>query len=239
MKLTFRTIKGTTFNLDAEPSTSVGDLKAAVETAQGASTMPKDQIKLVYKGKVLEDNSKAISEYNVDESGFLVVFVQKKTEPKPAAAAGGASSSQPAAAAEVGLCAHRNLLLVIINKFRPDLKTKQQLILQAVTVTSQVAVQPMVYNSPWVAGAICEFLHMTQDTHSQAYLLPSCVMHVSRPTHPPPCKWTRLQPLLQQRAPQHQLQQRRHQQPRQQRSQTTRTLQLLATCCQAQHWSRQ
>jgi len=108
MKLTFRTIKGSTFNLDAEPSTSVGDLKAAVETAQGAS-MPRDQIKLVYKGKVLEDNSKAISEYNVDESGFLVVFVQKKTEPK-AATAGGASSSQPAAAApEVGLCAQQLL----------------------------------------------------------------------------------------------------------------------------------
>lgn len=103
MKLTFRTIKGTTFNLEAEPTTTVDALKAAVEAAQG-SGMPKDLIKLVYKGKVLEDNSKPISEYNVDETGFLVVFVQKKTEPKPAAAAGGASSSQPApaAAAEVG-----------------------------------------------------------------------------------------------------------------------------------------
>jgi UV excision repair protein RAD23 len=100
MKLTFRTIKGTTFNLDAEPETSVGDLKASLEAAQGPS-MPKDSVKLVYKGKVLEDNSKPISEYGVDESGFLVVFVQKKTEAKPAAAApaaGGASSSQPAAA---------------------------------------------------------------------------------------------------------------------------------------------
>lgn len=103
MKLTFRTIKGTSFNLDAEPTTSVGDLKAALEVSQGA-TMPKDLVKLVYKGKVLEDNSKPISEYNVDESGFLVVFVQKKTEAKPAAAsAGGASSSQPAAA-EVRPC---------------------------------------------------------------------------------------------------------------------------------------
>lgn len=98
MKLTFRTIKGTTFNLDAEPTTTVGDLKAALEAAQGP-TMPKDLVKLVYKGKVLDDNSKAISEYSVDESGFLVVFVQKETKAKPeAASAGGASSSQPAAA---------------------------------------------------------------------------------------------------------------------------------------------
>jgi UV excision repair protein RAD23 len=100
MKLTFRTIKGTTFNLDAEPTTSVGDLKAALEAAQGPS-MPKDLVKLVYKGKVLEDNSKAISEYSVDESGFLVVFVQKAPAAKPAAATGNTSSAPPAAA-EVG-----------------------------------------------------------------------------------------------------------------------------------------
>lgn len=101
MKLTFRTIKGTTFNLDAEPTTSVGDLKAALEAAQGPS-MPKDLVKLVYKGKVLEDNSKAISEYSVDESGFLVVFVQKAPAAKPAAATGNTSSAPPAAA-EVGV----------------------------------------------------------------------------------------------------------------------------------------
>lgn len=95
MKLTFRTIKGTTFNLDAEPTTTVGDLKASLEASQ--PSMPKEQLKLVYKGKVLEDNSKAISEYNVDESGFLVVFVQKAPAAKPAAAAGN-TSSQPAAA---------------------------------------------------------------------------------------------------------------------------------------------
>lgn len=97
MKLTFRTIKGTTFNLEAEPSTTVGDLKSALEASPDAPMpLPKDMVKLVYKGKVLEDDSKAISEYSVDETGFLVVFVQKKAELKPAAAA------PPPAAAEVG-----------------------------------------------------------------------------------------------------------------------------------------
>lgn len=103
MKLTFRTIKGSTFNVEAEPTTTVGELKAAVEASQGAA-MPKDKLKLVYKGKILEDVAKAISEYSVDESGFLVVFVQK-AEAKPgsaAAGAGGASTSaQPAAAEQV------------------------------------------------------------------------------------------------------------------------------------------
>lgn len=100
MKLTFRTIKGTTFNVDAEPTTTVGELKAAVEGSQG-SNFPKDCMKLVYKGKVLDSEEKAISEYGVDETGFLVVFIQKKAEPKPApaAAAGGASASTAAAPA--------------------------------------------------------------------------------------------------------------------------------------------
>jgi UV excision repair protein RAD23 len=116
MKLTFRTISGSSFSLDAELTTSVGDLKAAVEASQGPP-MLKDSMKLVYKGKVLEDNSKAISEYNVDESGFLVVFVQKKPEAKPAAAAaGGASSSQPAAV-EVRPC-NRSPLSCFSSTFR-------------------------------------------------------------------------------------------------------------------------
>jgi UV excision repair protein RAD23 len=112
MKLTFRTIKGSTFNVEAEPSTTVGALKAAVEASQGAASFPGDSLKLVYKGKILDDDAKAISEYSVDETGFLVVFVQKKAEPKaapaPAAAAGGAGSSAAAAAAppaaEVRVC---------------------------------------------------------------------------------------------------------------------------------------
>jgi hypothetical protein len=92
MKLTFRTITGQTFNLDAEPTTLVGDLKADVEKTKGEA-FPKTGMKLVYKGKVLEDEAKPISEYGVDETGFLVVFIAKKTEAKAPAAA--ASSAAP------------------------------------------------------------------------------------------------------------------------------------------------
>eukprot|EP00879_Flechtneria_rotunda_P024146 GHRR01025592.1.p1 GENE.GHRR01025592.1~~GHRR01025592.1.p1 ORF type:complete len:113 (+),score=30.57 GHRR01025592.1:244-582(+) len=101
MKLTLRTIKGSTFNLDAEPATTVGELKSAVEGSQGFQ-FPKDSLKLVYKGKILDDDAKAVSEYGVDESGFLVVFVQKKAEPKAAPASAPAAAS-PIPAAEVGL----------------------------------------------------------------------------------------------------------------------------------------
>jgi UV excision repair protein RAD23 len=98
MKLTFRTITGKTFNVDAEPTTLVADLKASVEESQG-SAFPKTDLKLVYKGKILEDGAKPISDYGVDESGFLVVFVakpkpeSKQAEAKPA----GEPSSAPVA----------------------------------------------------------------------------------------------------------------------------------------------
>jgi len=42
---------------------------------QGAA-FPKDQMKLVYKGKVLEDDAKPVTDYDVSEAGFLVVFIQ-------------------------------------------------------------------------------------------------------------------------------------------------------------------
>ena len=94
MKLTFRTINGQQFNVEAADAAKVGELKGMVQEVKGAD-FPKDQMKLVYKGKVLDDDAKAISEYGVNESGFLVVFIQKKAEAKPAPAAPAA----PAAAA--------------------------------------------------------------------------------------------------------------------------------------------
>ncbi len=51
MKLTFRTINGKNFNVEAEGTTLVSKLKADVEESQGAA-FPKDAMKLVYKGKV-------------------------------------------------------------------------------------------------------------------------------------------------------------------------------------------
>jgi UV excision repair protein RAD23 len=98
MKLTFRTITGANFNVEAEDSTKVGELKAKVEEVKGAD-FPKDAMKLVYKGKILDDEAKAISEYGVNETGFLVVFIQKKAEPKPAPAAAAAPSAAPASTA--------------------------------------------------------------------------------------------------------------------------------------------
>lgn len=46
MKVTFRTVSGESFTLDAEESTTVAQLKGAVEEAR---SIPKDTLKLVCK----------------------------------------------------------------------------------------------------------------------------------------------------------------------------------------------
>ena len=107
MKLTFRTITGQNFNVEAEESTKVGELKAKVEELKGAD-FPKDSMKLVYKGKILADEAQPLSDYGVNESGFLVVFIQKKAEPKAAApaAAAASTSATPAVRAPAWMIAH-------------------------------------------------------------------------------------------------------------------------------------
>lgn len=84
MKLTFKTIAGKNFSLEVEESISIADVKAKVEETQGPDC-PKELCKLVYKGKVLDDGT-TVADNKVDETGFIVVFInKKKEEAKPAA----------------------------------------------------------------------------------------------------------------------------------------------------------
>ncbi|GLC44031.1 hypothetical protein PLESTB_000221600 [Pleodorina starrii] len=85
MKLTFRTIAGKSFNVEAEESLTIGALKDKVQETQ--PDCHREAMKLVYKGKVLDDGT-TVGDNQITEQGFIVVFVQpKKAEaPKPAAA---------------------------------------------------------------------------------------------------------------------------------------------------------
>ncbi len=85
MKLTFRTIAGKSFSVEAEESLSISALKDKVQETQPDCT--REAMKLVYKGKVLDDAT-TVADNQITEQGFIVVFVQpKKAEaPKPAAA---------------------------------------------------------------------------------------------------------------------------------------------------------
>eukprot|EP00199_Chlamydomonas_sp_CCMP681_P001812 CAMPEP_0119109034 /NCGR_PEP_ID=MMETSP1180-20130426/16885_1 /TAXON_ID=3052 ORGANISM="Chlamydomonas cf sp, Strain CCMP681" /NCGR_SAMPLE_ID=MMETSP1180 /ASSEMBLY_ACC=CAM_ASM_000741 /LENGTH=354 /DNA_ID=CAMNT_0007094729 /DNA_START=12 /DNA_END=1076 /DNA_ORIENTATION=- len=93
MKITVKTVGGESFSLnDVLDSISVGDLKARVSDERGLA-LP--TLKLVYKGKVLADDSASLAVCGVTELGFIVLFVQ--APPKLAAAPAVASeTSAPA-----------------------------------------------------------------------------------------------------------------------------------------------
>ncbi|KAF9241563.1 UV excision repair protein Rad23 [Melanogaster broomeanus] len=96
MKITIKTLQQKVFQIDAESSETVGDLKQKILSAQGHAV---ESQKLIYSGKVLVDN-KTIESCEIKEKDFLVLMVSKPKPtptPAPAAAPATASSSTPAA----------------------------------------------------------------------------------------------------------------------------------------------
>ncbi|KAF2660860.1 UV excision repair protein Rad23 [Lophiostoma macrostomum CBS 122681] len=85
MKITFKDLKQNKFVIDAEPSETIGQLKAKIQEDKGWDVA---QQKLIYSGKILQDGN-TVESYNIEEKGFIVCMVSK---PKPSAA----SSSKPA-----------------------------------------------------------------------------------------------------------------------------------------------
>ncbi|KAL9230108.1 hypothetical protein vseg_005498 [Gypsophila vaccaria] len=90
MKIFIKTLKGTTFDIDANPSDTIVDVKRKIENVQGAEVYPADKQVLIHQGKVLKDGT-TLEENNVAENSFLVIMLSKA---KPAAS--GASSAAPA-----------------------------------------------------------------------------------------------------------------------------------------------
>ncbi|KAL1946004.1 hypothetical protein VTO73DRAFT_2006 [Trametes versicolor] len=90
MKITVKTLQQKVFQIEAEGTDTVADLKQKIQETQGHGV---DSQKLIYSGKVLPD-SKSIESCEIKEKDFLVLMVSK---PKPTAATAGASSSTPAA----------------------------------------------------------------------------------------------------------------------------------------------
>merc|ERR1712238_367044 len=85
MLLTFKTLQGQTFTLEVDPTITVSDVKAKIETEKGSDTFPSGKQKLIYNGKVLE-NADPLSKYEINEKKFLVVMVPKPQAPaKPVA----------------------------------------------------------------------------------------------------------------------------------------------------------
>ncbi|EFR01318.1 nucleotide excision repair protein RAD23 [Nannizzia gypsea CBS 118893] len=93
MKLTFRDLKQQKFVIEAEPSEKILDVKEKIATEKG---WPASQQKLIYSGKILQDDN-TVESYSIEEKGFIVCMVSKPKAAAPSAAA--ASSSQTPAAA--------------------------------------------------------------------------------------------------------------------------------------------
>ncbi|XP_047084907.1 ubiquitin receptor RAD23d-like [Lolium rigidum] len=99
MKLNVKTLKGTSFEIEAAPEASVGEVKRIIESAQGQSVYPADQQMLIYQGKILKDNT-TLGDNNVVENSFLVIMLSKpKASSSGASTASKAPVSQPAAPA--------------------------------------------------------------------------------------------------------------------------------------------
>jgi len=96
MKITVRPLKGDAIQVEIDGSAKVSDLKKKV--AEAKTEFPAEQQKLVYQGKILQDEN-TIQESNVTEDGFVVVMVTKPTAaPKAAAQPAAQPAATPAAA---------------------------------------------------------------------------------------------------------------------------------------------
>ncbi|XP_062233123.1 ubiquitin receptor RAD23d-like [Phragmites australis] len=101
MKLNVKTLKGTNFEVEANPEASVAEVKRIIETTQGQSVYPADQQMLIYQGKILKDDT-TLESNKVAENSFLVIMLSKakasSSGPSTAAKAP-ATPTQPAAPA--------------------------------------------------------------------------------------------------------------------------------------------
>lgn len=84
MKVSLKQLKGDTFDIDVDPESSVGDLKAKV--AELKPDMAVEHQKLIYAGKVLVDAT-LMKDCGIKEGQFIVVMVSKVKPPAGSAAA--------------------------------------------------------------------------------------------------------------------------------------------------------
>ncbi|KAF1364019.1 UV excision repair protein Rad23 [Lizonia empirigonia] len=89
MKITFKDLKQNKFVIEAEPSETIGELKAKIHSDKGWEVA---QQKLIYSGKILQD-ANTIESYSIEEKGFIVCMVSK---PKAPAASASKAPSTPA-----------------------------------------------------------------------------------------------------------------------------------------------
>ncbi|XP_019462360.1 PREDICTED: ubiquitin receptor RAD23d-like isoform X1 [Lupinus angustifolius] len=78
MKVFVKTLKGTHFEIEVNPSDTVSEVKKNIETVQGADVYPAAQQMLIHQGKVLKDGT-TLEENKVAENTFIVIMLSKTT----------------------------------------------------------------------------------------------------------------------------------------------------------------
>jgi UV excision repair protein RAD23 len=86
MKISVKTLKGSTFQIEVDSAQKVADVKRIIETTQGQHIYPAEQQMLIHQGKVLKDDT-TLDENKVLENSFLVIMLRQGK---------GSSSSAPA-----------------------------------------------------------------------------------------------------------------------------------------------
>uniref|UniRef100_A0A673G7A5 UV excision repair protein RAD23 n=1 Tax=Sinocyclocheilus rhinocerous TaxID=307959 RepID=A0A673G7A5_9TELE len=84
MQITLKTLQQQTIQIDIDDDQTVKALKEKIEAEKGRESFPVAGQKLIYAGKILQDDT-PIKEYNIDEKNFVVVMVSKTKAAGPAA----------------------------------------------------------------------------------------------------------------------------------------------------------
>ena len=102
MKVKLKTLKGDAFDCQVTPNTAVGKVKElAVASDHGIKGgWQVDGVKLIFQGKVL-DNDKDLISYNINDGDFMVVMVAKPKKVVASPAAAAAPSGAPTSSAAV------------------------------------------------------------------------------------------------------------------------------------------
>ncbi|KAM4877892.1 UV excision repair protein RAD23 homolog B [Thomomys bottae] len=90
MQVTLKTLQQQTFKIDIDPEETVKALKEKIESEKGKDAFPVAGQKLIYAGKILNDDT-ALKEYKIDEKNFVVVMV---TKPKAVTTSASATTQQ-------------------------------------------------------------------------------------------------------------------------------------------------